>query len=231
MVRDTRRCLLLRSQCQAVTPDCGMRTLANVCVGNVSLIPYADRRDFRNGGDELLRQVPCHVPDLASMYPRAVSELWTHMAWDYTQLHPLSAATHHLMSPLCSRLRSHLVPRLQTTIDADDADEDDDEFLDPVTGEVIVDPVIASDGNTYDRCGSVASPAYATGLRRRGGGGLHDSDHVICSSRLITAALTCTETTASTSVELRVNPLACLWPLRNDTTCTQADGVQACGAR
>ncbi len=29
---------------------------------------------------------------------------------------------------------------------------DEDEFLDPVTRDVIVDPVVASDGNTYDRC-------------------------------------------------------------------------------
>ncbi len=29
---------------------------------------------------------------------------------------------------------------------------DDDEFLDPVTGDMIVDPVIGSDGCTYDRC-------------------------------------------------------------------------------
>lgn len=29
---------------------------------------------------------------------------------------------------------------------------DDEEFLDPVTWEVIVDPVVGSDGKTYDRC-------------------------------------------------------------------------------
>jgi len=30
--------------------------------------------------------------------------------------------------------------------------EDNGEFEDPITGEVIVDPVVASDGCTYDRC-------------------------------------------------------------------------------
>ena len=33
-------------------------------------------------------------------------------------------------------------------------DDPDDEFLDPVTRELIVDPVVGSDGNTYDRCRS-----------------------------------------------------------------------------
>ena len=33
-------------------------------------------------------------------------------------------------------------------------DEPDDEFLDPVTRDLIVDPVVGSDGNTYDRCHS-----------------------------------------------------------------------------
>ncbi len=31
-------------------------------------------------------------------------------------------------------------------------DNDDEEFLDPVTKEVIIDPVVGSDGITYDRC-------------------------------------------------------------------------------
>ena len=39
---------------------------------------------------------------------------------------------------------------------------DGDEFLDPVTGALIVDPVIGSDGCTYDRCcpSLVAHPAW-----------------------------------------------------------------------
>ncbi len=35
---------------------------------------------------------------------------------------------------------------------------DEDEFLDPVTRDVIVDPVVASDGNTYDRCRACVQP-------------------------------------------------------------------------
>ena len=38
------------------------------------------------------------------------------------------------------------------TNDVEPVDDEDDEFLDPITKEVIVDPVIGSDGITYDRC-------------------------------------------------------------------------------
>ena len=38
------------------------------------------------------------------------------------------------------------------SIDNNSIADDDDEFLDPITGDVIVDPVVGSDGCTYDRC-------------------------------------------------------------------------------
>ncbi len=38
--------------------------------------------------------------------------------------------------------------------------DEDDEFLDPITKEVIVDPVVGSDGITYDRC--AACPRLAS---------------------------------------------------------------------
>ena len=34
-----------------------------------------------------------------------------------------------------------------------EAASDDSEFLDPITCELVVDPVVLSDGRTYDRCG------------------------------------------------------------------------------
>ena len=62
---------------------------------------------------------------------------------------------------------AHTLPGLQTTTDAGAASEDNDEFLDTMNGELIVDPVIGSDGNNYDRCNSISSCKISSGLLRR----------------------------------------------------------------
>lgn len=35
---------------------------------------------------------------------------------------------------------------------SDDGESDEEQFVDPVTGNLMVDPVLCSDGQTYDRC-------------------------------------------------------------------------------
>ena len=42
---------------------------------------------------------------------------------------------------------------------------DEDEFLDPVTRDVIIDPIVASDGNTYDRCVGADWTVHEPGAR------------------------------------------------------------------
>ena len=43
-----------------------------------------------------------------------------------------------------------------SSYDDDGSGDEDHEFLDPVTRALFIDPVVASDGNTYDRCVAAA---------------------------------------------------------------------------